>query len=223
NAIIPSLGAIHCIGKEIGVMEPVFISHSAIRNTNNTTQPYEVKAFIKHKSGIASARMYWSLDTANGFTQVNMTNIGDTFRANIPAQPLGTKVYYYIWANSISGKTVTKPLTASRGNIQFIVTNTSGITNLHTGIPEKFSLYQNYPNPFNPSTSIKFNIPKVSNVNLTVYDIAGREIAVLFNQSLDAGTYKFEWNPPSNLSSGVYFYRLHSGNNYQVRKLILIK
>jgi pyridoxal phosphate enzyme (YggS family) len=83
NAIIPSLGAIHCITKEIGVSEPVFISHSAIRNTSNTTQPYEVKAYLKSKSGIASARMYWSTDTSNGFTQVNMTNIGDTFRDRI--------------------------------------------------------------------------------------------------------------------------------------------
>jgi len=223
NAIIPSLGAIHCIVKEIGVREPVFISHSAIRNTNNTTQPYEVKAFIKHKSGIASARMYWSLDTALGFTQVNMTNIGDTFRANIPAQPLNTKVYYYIWANSVSGRTVTKPLTASRGNIQFLVTNTSGITNLHTGIPDKFSLHQNYPNPFNPSTSIKFDIPKSSDIRMVIYDAAGREIAVLINQKLDAGSYKYIWNSPSHLSSGVYFCRIQAGNYYQVRKLLLIK
>src|SRR4030095_8091581 len=128
NAIIPSLGAIHCITKEIGVREPIFISHSALRNTSNTTQPYEVKAYIKHKSGISSARMYWSIDTANGFTQVNMTNVGDTFRANIPAQPLNTRVYYYIWANSVSGRTVTKPLPAPRGNMQFLVTNNLGIT-----------------------------------------------------------------------------------------------
>ena len=223
NVIIPSLGAIHCISKEIGVNEPVFISHAALNNTNNTTQPYEVKAYIKHKTGISAARMYWSKDTALGFTQVNMTNIGDTFRANIPAQPLNTKIYYYIWANAVSGRTLSKPITAPGGNMQFLVTNTSGITNLHTGIPEKFSLHQNYPNPFNPSTSIIFDIPKSADIRMVIYDAAGMEIAVLVNRKLDAGSYKFVWNSTSHLSSGVYFCRMQAGNNYQVRKLLLIK
>jgi agmatine/peptidylarginine deiminase len=223
NAIIPSLGAIHCITKEIGVREPIFISHSALRNTNNTTQPYEVKAYIKHKSGIAGARMYWSIDTANGFTQVNMSNTGDTFRANIPAQPLGTKVYYYIWANSNSGRTVTKPLPAPRGNFQFLVTNNLGLSQNNPGIPDKFNLYQNYPNPFNPATTIKIDIAKSSNMTLKVYDITGREAAVLLNTHLEAGSYRYEWKPPAGLASGVYFYRLQADDFIQVRKLILIK
>jgi hypothetical protein len=166
--------------------------------------------------------MYWSLDTAGGFTQVNMSNIGDTFRANIPAQPLNTKVYYYIWANSISSRTSTKPITAPRGNIQFLVTNTAGITNLNNGVPEKFTLYQNYPNPFNPTTKIKFDIPKSSFVELKIYDISGREVSILVSQKLEAGTYKFDWNVPSSLSAGL-LYKLLAGNYTNVRKLIFIK
>lgn len=222
NAIIPSLGAIHCITKEIGVNQPVFISHSAIRNTNNTSQPYEVKAYIKHKSGISQARMFWSIDTAGGFTQVNMTNIGDTFRANIPAQSLNTRVYYYISATSVSGKTVTKPLPAPRGNIQFMVANLTGIEPVAAGIPNKFSLHQNYPNPFNPITKIKFDIAKNSNVKLRIYDVTGREVLKITDAYMTAGTYSFQWNA-SQFASGIYFYRLDAGEYSEIKKMILVK
>lgn len=223
NQMISAGGALHCIAKEIGVREPVFISHSALRNTANTTQPYEIKAYIKTKSGVASARMYWSTDTSSGFNQVNMSNIGDTFRANIPARPPGTKIYYYISASSISNRTVTKPLTAPRGNIQFSVINdTTGITQINNNIPNKFALYQNYPNPFNPSTKIKFDIPKSSLVTLRIYDITGREVSKAVGQQLNAGTYSYEWNA-SGLSSGVYFYKLRTEGYAEVKKMLLLK
>ncbi len=227
NAIIPSLGAIHCIAKEIGVNEPVFISHSALRNTNNTIQPYEVKAYIKSKSGIASAKLFWSIDTASGYTQVNMISALDTFRANIPAQTQDTRMYYYISATSVSGRTVTKPLPAPRGNIQFMVTNIIGIEPIAAGIPVKFTLYQNYPNPFNPVTKIKFDIPanvksQTSNVKLIVYDIIGKQVELLVNQELTAGKYSVDWNA-SKFSSGVYFYRLQTDRYTETKKMLLIK
>jgi agmatine deiminase len=222
NAIIPSLGAIHCITKEIGVSEPVFISHSALRNTNNTTQPYEVKAYIKTKSGVASARMFWSKDTTQGFTQVNMTNIGDTFRANIPAQPLGTKLYYYISATSVSGRTVTKPLPSPRGNIQFLVTNTVGVVQNGNNTPNSFALYQNFPNPFNPVTKIKFDVPRSTFVNLKIYDVSGREVLTITSAQLNSGSYSYEWNA-SGFASGIYFYKLETKDFSSVKKMILIK
>lgn len=222
NSIIPSLGAIHCITKEIGVSEPVFISHSALRNTSNTTQPYEVKAYIKTKSGVSSARVMWSKDTTQGFTQVNMTNIGDTFRANIPAQPLNTKIYYYISATSVSGRTVTKPLPAPRGNIQFLVTNLTGITPISGGIPESFALHQNYPNPFNPVTKIKFDVPKSSFVTLKIYDVAGKEVLTVTSAQLNSGSYSYDWNA-SAYASGIYFYKLETKDFTSVKKMILIK
>ncbi len=222
NAIIPSLGAVHCITKEIGVSQPIFISHSALRNTNNTTQPYEVKAYIKTKTGVASARVMWSKDTSLGFTQVNMTNIGDTFRANIPAQPLGTKIYYYISATSVGGRTVTKPLPAPRGNIQFLVTNTVGITPTGSSIPNSFALYQNYPNPFNPVTKIKFDVPKSSFVTLKIYDVSGREVLTVTSAQINSGSYSYEWNA-SAYASGIYFYKLETKDFTSVKKMILIK
>ena len=222
NSIIPSLGAIHCITKEIGVSEPVFISHSALRNTNNTSQPYEVKAYIKSKSGISSAKMYWTLDTTSGFTQENMTNIADTFRASIPAQPINTRIYYYISATSVSGRTVSKPLPAPSANFRFQVTNTVGIEPIAAGIPNKFSLQQNYPNPFNPVTKIKFDIAKNSNVKLIIYDVTGREVLKITDAYMTAGSYSYQWNA-SSFASGIYFYRLEAGEYSEVKKMILVK
>jgi hypothetical protein len=85
-----------------------------------------------------------------------------------------------------------------------------------------FNLYQNYPNPFNPKTTIHFSIPKRSFVTLRVYDLLGREIALLVNEERSAGEYKTVFDG-KNLSSGVYFYRLLAGEFSQTKKFILQK
>ena len=122
NEMITALGAIHCITKEIGVREPILISHPKIHTTAGFTNAYEVKAFIKTRSGVASAEVYWSIDTTQGFTAIPMLETKpDTFVANIPLQSLNTKVFYYISASSKSNRTVTKPSTSPKGAYQFIV------------------------------------------------------------------------------------------------------
>ena len=92
--------------------------------------------------------------------------------------------------------------------------NNSGISS--------FSLSQNYPNPFNPTTIIKYEIPKASFVKIKVFDILGKEVATLVNGIQEAGNHKVQFNS-SNLSSGIYFYRLTSGNFTQIKKMILLK
>lgn len=221
NSIIPSLGAIHCITKEIGVSEPVFISHSALRDTNNTTNPYPVKAYIKTKSGVNNAKVYWRTDTTQAYQQINMSVAGDTFTASIPAQSLGTTIYYYISATSNSARTVTKPLTAPDGYIKFHVDNTTGITG-NTGVLHSFELKQNYPNPFNPATEISFTLPENNFVTLKVYDMSGRLVKTLVNDFRTAGNYKVSFDG-GGISSGIYFYKLESGQFTDVKKMILVK
>ena len=123
NQIILANGAIHCIVKEIGVQEPIYISHAKIRSVaNNKNLGYEVKAFIKSKSGISNANVFWSIDTSQGFNPILMNQVSsDTFQAFIPIQDLNTKVFYYISATSNTGRTVNKPLTSPKGAYQFIV------------------------------------------------------------------------------------------------------
>ena len=97
-----------------------------------------------------------------------------------------------------------------------------GIQSISTETPSKYSLSQNYPNPFNPITKIKFALQKSSNVNITVYDMIGKEIEVLVNEQLREGTYQTEWNGNS-FSSGVYFYKISAGDFTETRKMLLVK
>jgi len=88
--------------------------------------------------------------------------------------------------------------------------------------PESFSLEQNYPNPFNPSTKIEFNVAKLSFVELSVFDITGREIKKIVSEVKQPGNYTAVFDG-SNLSSGIYVYKYTSGNYSETRKMILLK
>jgi len=89
-------------------------------------------------------------------------------------------------------------------------------------VPQQYELSQNYPNPFNPSTSIRYSIPKQSNVSLKVYDILGNEVANLVNEEKDQGVYTVNFNA-IGLSSGIYFYTLRADGFVQTKKMLLIK
>ncbi len=89
-------------------------------------------------------------------------------------------------------------------------------------IAESFRLEQNYPNPFNPTTGIRFQVPGVSDVKLTVYDILGREVAVLVNERKAVGTYEVKFDG-TGLASGAYFYRLTAGSFVQTKRLLFLR
>jgi hypothetical protein len=93
---------------------------------------------------------------------------------------------------------------------------------ISTQVPREYRLYQNFPNPFNPSTKIRFDIKKSGDVKLFVYDVLGRQQALLVNKFLRTGTYEAELNLPQ-LSSGIYFYELQAPDYREVRKMVLIK
>lgn len=92
-----------------------------------------------------------------------------------------------------------------------------------TEVPTKVILNQNYPNPFNPSTTIGFGLPQTSKVTLEVFDILGRKVATLFNnENKSAGRHTITFDA-RNLASGMYIYRLQTGNTIITKKLTLIK
>ncbi len=94
-------------------------------------------------------------------------------------------------------------------------------------IPETFALHANYPNPFNPTTTISYDLPKRSQVTLGIYNILGKQIKTLVNQSQDAGNRIAVWDGTDNLgrqvSAGVYLYRIQAGEFSQTRKMLLLK
>ena len=142
-------------------------------------------------------------------------------------------IYAYVVGR---GSDAISSITAAREKvndaIRFYDTNfsdyTVGINNYSQNeLPDNFRLFQNYPNPFNPSTTIEYSIPNAVNsqksiVNLTVYDILGREVATLVDKPQPPGNYKVRFNA-GNLASGVYFYRLEVNDFMASRKMLLLK
>ncbi len=101
-------------------------------------------------------------------------------------------------------------------------TTTSGITNLGGVIPTEFKLYINYPNPFNPSTTIRFDIPKNTDVKIKVFDLTGKMVSELIDFSVPPGAYETSFNA-SKLASGIYYYRIEAGEFIDTKKMMLIK
>ncbi len=106
-----------------------------------------------------------------------------------------------------------------RRNLSNIVT---GISDNKIESPVSFNLNQNFPNPFNPTTTINFQIPSASKVSLKIYDVLGREVALLVNEYKTAGKYSVNFNA-NNLPSGVYLYNLQAENYVEPKKMILLK
>jgi glucose/arabinose dehydrogenase len=108
----------------------------------------------------------------------------------------------------------------SDGSVMRLLYSTLGIN--EPGIPAYYSLHQNFPNPFNPVTTIKYSVPKQDFVTIQIFDMLGREISTLVNESKQAGNYEVIWNADS-YPSGVYFYRLTAGDYTEEKKMVLIK
>jgi uncharacterized delta-60 repeat protein len=93
---------------------------------------------------------------------------------------------------------------------------------LEPELPKDYSLAQNYPNPFNPSTTIKFSLPTDENVVITVCDISGKRVSELLNQKMSSGYHEINFDG-SNISSGVYFYKIITSKFTDIKKMVLVK
>ena len=95
------------------------------------------------------------------------------------------------------------------------------------GFPEVFALHENYPNPFNPSTTLSFDLPKISNVNITIYNMLGQKVKTFSMQNTSAGYHSVRWNGTNDLgervSTGIYLYQLHTREFVKTRKMVFMK
>ncbi|MBE2225943.1 MAG: carboxypeptidase regulatory-like domain-containing protein, partial [Ignavibacteria bacterium] len=200
-------------------------TNGQVDRINNSINPYTIsgQAFQNGSLDAAPAPLknaviYVLQDSV--YKNFGITNSnGEYIAANLPP---GT---YTLTARRIGFAPVTQNVTITNSNLQNINFNFGspiGIEVISLEVPSRFSLSQNYPNPFNPVTNIKFSVPKTGVVNLTVYDAAGREAAMLFNGELSEGTYNYDFDA-SQLASGIYFYRLEAGEFTQTKKMVLVK
>lgn len=114
------------------------------------------------------------------------------------------------------------PATGQWGTFAARYGTVTGVEPVGNFTPNKFELLQNFPNPFNPITTIKYNIAKNCFVSIKIYDILGKEVITLVNSNLKAGQYEIKYNA-SNLTSGIYLYKIIAGGFTDVKKMILVK
>ncbi|MBN2365374.1 MAG: T9SS type A sorting domain-containing protein [Calditrichaeota bacterium] len=165
--------------------------------------------------------IYYTTITVTG-TVAQSTPVSNQSRDQLSpalARGSGNQVFivYSGWTDSVDGKLYNQLRIWGK----FIGT-ASGITLENRSIVDQYNLFQNYPNPFNPSTTIKFDLPKTTQVIMKVFNILGEEVTTLVSDRLSAGSYSYDWDA-SNLASGVYLYRLQAGDYVETRKMILMR
>lgn len=213
--IISQSGAIHCITKAIGVSDPLLIRHQALQDTNDTQNPYTVTAWMRHRSGIAGASLYWTTDTTQAYQSVLMTDIGNNeWSAAIPAQPAGTEVFYYVEGTAVSGKVQVRPLVAPDGYWSFRVLDSN------TGIPGALApqVLEVFPNPTAGQCMIVVAPGRVDRTRVEVVDALGRRVAWLNEGFLPAdGRFFVDLSP---LDAGTYFVVATSAGGRSVMPLV---
>ena len=111
-------------------------------------------------------------------------------------------------------------------NISFY-SNSVGVDNRNETFLQGFAIEQNFPNPFNPVTTLRYNLPENGHVNIIIYDMLGREVKTMINQTHDAGYKSIQWNATNNhgepVSAGVYLYKIQAGEYTSTKKMVLLK
>ena len=213
--IISASGAIHCITKCIGVPDPLLIRHQRLADTYNTVDPYPVEAYIRHKSGIASAQVYWTIDTLLGYSPVPMTATeGDVWTAALPAQPAGSVVYYYIEATANAGKVQVRPLVAPQGWWRFNVLD----LNTSVGPIASTVVVDVFPNPTSSLVMVTLEGPGAHTAEVDLVDVLGRSVKVLHRGPVHADRRVFA--DLSSVPSGSYLVIVKSQGARAVRPLV---
>lgn len=199
--LIQYSGAIHCITHSVGVEDPLLISHQPLDDTYDTVNDYPVTAFMKHRSGMSGGTLYWTTDTTAGWQTVSLSNTSnDDWAAAIPAQPAGTRVYYYVEGNAVSGKSQVRPITAPAGFWHFDVLMTVGIEDTDLASVE---MGDPFPNPANAITAIPVDFKTSQEVGVELQDLSGRTVKQIHNGSVSAGKQHFFFDA-IEFDSGMY-------------------
>jgi agmatine deiminase len=217
--LISAGGVIHCITHTVGVKDPLRIVHNDLEDTWNTSTPYQVDAIIQHKSGIASAKVYWTTDTTQAYQAVDMTLTSaatDTWTGYIPAQPAGTQIFYYIQAQANSGKQQVRPMPAPQGFWKFKILGNASLEENIAGVFNKPA----YPNPSKGITCIPVFNQINESCSIKVYNLHGKIIETIYSGIAPGGLSNFFINT-TEYSSGVYFIQYESASGVLTQKLIV--
>jgi len=156
--------------------------------------------------------------TSTGLYSTSTLNGTSTVWAQEGSTTIGNVVCAMVKGRDADGLVVV----ATHGAGVYSATQTVVSVEDELGIPTQYTLSQNYPNPFNPSTKINFSLPQTGKVVITLFDALGRKVKDIVDQEFAVGNHSLNFDA-SNLTSGVYFYRLQSDNFVQTRKMVLLR
>jgi hypothetical protein len=222
NDIIPLSGALHCITKEIGATDPLWITHQrhpdVEENDLFAASGYTISAKLKHKSGIAGATVYYAVDSTTSFQTLQMQPTGnpDEWTVNIPHQPDNSIVHYYISGTSNSQKTGIRPLAAPDGFYKFKVSQVV----LGTADMPTPTLSQVFPNPANAITVVPIQVKIPTNAEIALYDVYGQKVESIFSGQLITGDSRYYFDA-SALPSGLYFVTLRTALHTVSQKVVV--
>lgn len=218
--IVNSGGAVHCITREIGVNDPLLIQHSPLPCQDNSAGPaYAVSAEIQHRSGIASARIFYATDPNGPWQSVDMQyvmgNNGNTWTGAIPHQSDGATVYYYLEAQANNGKSITRPITAPEGHWSFCVYQSS-----QANEPSALEVQSIYPNPASAMTVIPLVSSRAMQGSIRIIDLTGRPVLDVFQGAMPAGRKNYFFDA-SRLTPGVYMVEIKTSLGNYTRKVVV--
>lgn len=214
--LISLSGAIHCITHSVGVEDPMLIVHQALPDTYDDVNPYFVSAEIQHRSGISGATLYWGTSPGGPYTSLSMSNAGgNTWTANIPAQAVGTLVYYYIEGNANSGKVQVRPITAPAGYWDFEVLGGLGIDELNSA-----NLLDVYPNPAGAITCVPLELNAEMEGSLRLQDITGKTVKILHEGTFPAGASNYFFFA-NEYAAGSYLVVFEGAGQRRVQKVMI--
>lgn len=218
NDIIQQSGALHCITHSLGVSEPLLITHQSLEDTYNTTNPYQVVASIQHQSGIANATVMYRVQPSPNFQAAPMTQVfgGTEWVGDIPAQPSGSKIEYFISANANSGKSQVRPITAPTGFYDFEVKTLSAMDILTEG-----KMHPVYPNPATAMTAVPVSFSNATEGKLELFNLVGQKVLTLFEGKFPSGNQRFFFNA-AEFPSGIYFLSLQTNDKAVTQKVMIM-
>ena len=220
--IIAASGAIHCITHSVGVEDPLIISHLPLPDTDNTTEPYGVDVYLSHRSGIAEASVFWTVDPVGGvWNEVPLTPgaAEDVWQAALPAQPAGTTVYYYADATAVSGKHGVRPMPAPAGWWSFDVYAPSGVA---AAARPAAQFSAPYPNPASAITCVPIEVPVATRGTLTCKDVRGATVALLYEGLFAAGNSN-HFIDAAQLTPGAYVLLLELDGAAPVSQRLMVR
>jgi agmatine deiminase len=220
NSIIPSLGAIHCITKEVGVAEPLWITHEAVTDKPAYGgEKIPIAANVSHRKGIKDVTIWYKNEKDAVFIPLKMSQLDITknnWQTSFDNLPTG-KYNYYIAAEAKNGKKITRPITAPEGFYSFTLAQPTSQTTEVAAVGIKI-----YPNPARAITCVEVENMASKKLSISLLDIYGRVVTTLFEGVATENLNRYFFDA-QNLQTGIYFVKIKSQKEERVQKVVVVR